>query len=202
MSAIVLQLRPLDAGTQRLGSHRKKTSRAYALPPRLRVPGRVPLSSLPAGHCPSPPRLRGEWQGSTLHPGPARAAPEGLAPLDTLSRLRAGRGLLPPFTPRAPPYPPRLRGERQGSTLHPGPARAAPEGLAPLDTLSRLRAGRGLPPPFTPRAPTRQNGGGPERHESPPTHNTARKSSGDASTAPTSPFRPSQPFSPAFSYKL
>ena len=27
-----------------------------------------------------------------LDPGPARAAPEGLAPLDSLSRLRAGRG--------------------------------------------------------------------------------------------------------------
>ncbi|RKJ75113.1 hypothetical protein D7X33_18145 [Butyricicoccus sp. 1XD8-22] len=43
-------------------------------------------SGMPPGLCPGP---RAYAAG-----GPARAAPEGLAPLDSLSRLRAGMGFL------------------------------------------------------------------------------------------------------------
>ncbi len=59
----------------------------------------------------------------------------------------AGAGALPPG-PRpcadgagALPRTPVLRGRRRGAAPDPGPARTAPKGLVPLESLSRLRAG-------------------------------------------------------------
>ena len=67
-------------------------------------------------------RLRGARQGSALHPaeGSALHPAEGSA-LWTPAPARRAAGLRPA----------------------PGPARAAPKGLAPLESRSRLRAGRG-----------------------------------------------------------
>ncbi|RKJ78006.1 hypothetical protein D7X33_10735 [Butyricicoccus sp. 1XD8-22] len=46
------------------------------------------------GSAPGPRAFAASAGALPLDPGPARAAPEGLAPLDSLSRLRAGRGIL------------------------------------------------------------------------------------------------------------
>ena len=88
-------------------------------------------------------RLRGAHAaGLCPAPGPARAAPKGLAPLESLPPPAGGTAGLCPA---------------------PGPARAAPKGLAPLESLPSPAGGTGVLgccPSFVPCDATRQNGGG------------------------------------------
>ncbi|NBH77786.1 hypothetical protein D3Z52_06310 [Clostridiaceae bacterium] len=114
------------------------------------------------GSAPAPPRLRGERQGSALHPA-------GLCPCTPRLRGERQGSALHPAGLR--PCTPRLRGERQGSALHPAGLRpCTPLGLCPRPrdadaSLSRLRAGRGLghSKSFLLSDAARQNGGGPRR---------------------------------------
>ncbi len=92
--------------------------------------------------------------------GLTQTAPEGLVPLDSLSRLRgersyadSARGTRPSGLPFSPARRAVLRRQRQRdlslwtpflACAASGLAQTAPKGLVPLDSPSRLRAGRGL----------------------------------------------------------
>ncbi len=104
------------------------------------------------GLCPGPRPCAGSARGARPSGLPFPPAGAGALPRTPALRGQRQRG-----SPLWTPFP---ACGRRGSAPDPGPARAAPEGLAPLDSLSRLRAGRGFFLPFVPNGPARQNGGG------------------------------------------